>query len=95
MVAAMDPHIVSAIQKRLVLRVTYDGTERQVQPHAYGIDEKGIEVLYGWQTSGVEPGWRYMRIDRIRGVEPSDERFLPQESYERGNLVLMPVFARL
>lgn len=92
----MDPQIVGAIQRRIVLRVTYDGTERLIVPHAYGVDESGLEVLYGWEAAGAEPGWRYFRIDRIRGVEATAERFIrPQPDYERGRPPLMPVFARL
>lgn len=59
----MDERICNAIRQRTLLRFIYDGYERIVEPHLYGINTASHEAISGylvagWTTSTAEPGWR-------------------------------------
>lgn len=59
----MNELICNAIGARRLLRFIYEGYERIVEPHLYGINSASHEMLSaylvgGWSASRPEPGWR-------------------------------------
>lgn len=48
--------LARAIVEKRVLKFTYDGQARVVEPHAYGRGVKGDDLLKGWQTNGFDGG---------------------------------------
>jgi hypothetical protein len=69
----MNITVCDAIRARRLLRFVYDGYERVVEPHAYGVNTAGHEAVSawlagGWSTSATEPGWRMYLIDGMRDV---------------------------
>jgi predicted DNA-binding transcriptional regulator YafY len=76
----MNVTICDAIRARRLLRFVYDGYERVVEPHAYGVNTAGHEALSGWLVGGwsasaTEPGWRMFRLDQMRDVAALAEAF--------------------
>ena len=69
-----------AIFEHRLLRLSYGYRLRVVEPHAYGVNRKGHELLRAYQTwgtseSGEARGWKLLRVDEITAFEILDERF--------------------
>ena len=76
----MNVIICDAIRARRLLRFVYEGYERVVEPHAYGVNTAGHEALSawlaaGWSASATEPGWRMFLVDQMRDVAALAEPF--------------------
>jgi hypothetical protein len=76
----MNVIICDAIRARRLLRFVYDGYERLVEPHTYGVNTAGHEAVSGrlvggWSASEPEPGWRMYLVDQMRDVAALAEPF--------------------
>jgi hypothetical protein len=65
--------IVQAIREGRLLRLTYDGFERTVEPYTYGLDRRGQRLLVAFQVGGGSQsgafGWKTLRecgMERVR-----------------------------
>jgi hypothetical protein len=81
--AHVDPAVhqlmLTAIHERRLLRFSYHGKDRIVEPQDYGI-QKGIVNLFTYQTGGESrssrlPDWRKFAVLSISSVELLDETF--------------------
>lgn len=48
----MNQIVIQAIKERHILEFRYHGWSRMVEPHAYGRDKSGDEVLRCYQVAG-------------------------------------------
>ena len=94
--------IETAIRDRKLITVNYPPGVRVVEPHAYGSNTDGSELLRVYQVSGAshsgEPtGWRLFRVDRIGSLEVLSETFSsPRPGYTRGDSSMTrEIFAEL
>ena len=76
----MNVAICDAIRARRLLGLVYDGFERVVEPHGYGVNSAGREALSawlvsGWSTSDPDPGWRMYLVPEMRDVAATAEPF--------------------
>jgi hypothetical protein len=76
----MNVTICDAIRARRLLRFVYEGYERVVEPHAYGVNTAGHEAVIGWlvggwSSSATEPGWRMFLVAEMRDVAALAEPF--------------------
>jgi len=76
----MNVVICDAIRARRLLRFVYDGYERVVEPHLYGINTAGHEALSGylvggWSSSEGGPGWRTYLTDKMHDTAALAEPF--------------------
>lgn len=80
-----------AIRNRKLLQFTYDGFNRLVEPHTYGIDGKGHFAIRAYQVSGGSEsgeyvGWKLFHVAEIRSGIILDEQFpAPRNGYKRGD----------
>ena len=74
----LDQLLRSAIEHKQLIRFTYKGNERVVEPHDYGI-QNGIVRLFCWQVGGKSsnriPGWRMIDVAGIQNCEMLDKHF--------------------
>jgi hypothetical protein len=67
-----------AIENKRLARFKYQGKERIVEPHDYGI-QKSVARLLSWQvggeSSGRLPGWRWFDVGGISEFEALDRTF--------------------
>ena len=83
----MNADLILAIREHHVLTFNYDGFERHVEPHTYGILTTGYQGLRAFQTgggsrSGNQPMWRLFHVNRIRGLALTEDRFTnPRPGY--------------
>ena len=76
----MNVVICDAIRTRRLLRFVYDGYERIVEPHLYGVNSAGHEMLTAWLRPGhsrTDPqgGWRNYRLDDLSRLQMLPETF--------------------
>lgn len=81
--AGVDPAvhqlILTAIHEKRLLRFSYHGKPRIVEPQDYGI-QKGIVNLFTYQISGESsssrlPDWRKFAVQGMSNVELLDQNF--------------------
>jgi hypothetical protein len=91
------PLIVEAIRNRTLVLVDYEQSLVRVEPHIYGRDAKGREILFGWaKTTAKQGGWTIEPLDEARSVRPLPGEFLgPRPGYDRDNPQFDVVFARV
>lgn len=87
----MNSVICGAIGEHRLLRLNYHWGQRIVEPHAYGLNDNGHELMRVFQVSGAsesgEPhGWKLLRVDEIHGLEVLKEHFGdPRPGYKHGD----------
>ena len=97
----MNALVCDAIRARRLLRFVYDGYERVVEPHLYGINTADREMLSGWlvggwSRSGAEPGWRSYLVRDMVDVHVLAEGFdAAREGYDPHDDAFRQLFCRL
>jgi hypothetical protein len=97
----MNQIIIDAIQNKSVLQFNYQGHNRIVEPHAYGISTAGNEVLRCYQThgtsqSGPVPCWRLIKESEIIGLSSTGESFVETRvGYSRNDKNMSRIYAQL
>jgi hypothetical protein len=76
----MNVAICDSIRARRLVRFVYEGYERVVEPHTYGVNTQGREAVSawltgGWSASAIEPGWRMYLVEEMRDVAALAEPF--------------------
>lgn len=87
----MDSTICSAIREHKLIQLHYEWGHRVIEPHAYGVNNEGHELLRAYQVSGAsqshEPvGWKLFRVDEIRRLVLLEHTFQgARRGYKRGD----------
>lgn len=95
----MGPEIIKAIQEQKLLRLSYDGGTRLVEPYVYGACETH-ELLRAYQVSGHSAsratGWKLFRVEEITDLAILDQRFAePRHGYMRNDPCMEVVYAEV
>ena len=96
----MNTILLQAIQQTKVLELRYHGYSRIVEPHAYGRDKDGDEILRCYQTSGGSEsgervGWKLLKVREAFSFHLTDAAFLARPEYKRNDKAMTHVFAQL
>lgn len=96
----MNPTICKAVEERRVLELRYHGFSRIVEPHVYGADKQGDEVvrcyqLAGESASGERAGWKLLKIKDADVVHLTETLFVPRPEYRRNDKVVRNVFCQV
>jgi hypothetical protein len=96
----MNQLIIDAINTLQVLKFTYSGIDRVVEPHAIGISRTGKVLLRCFQTLGghVTPGheWDLCELRKISNLRVSSDYFQgPRPGYRKGDSHMASIFAQL
>ncbi len=93
--------LCNAIRARRLVRFVYDGYERVVEPHAYGVTRDGRELLTGWLVGGwsasaLEAGWRSYHVDEMHDTAATATDFPgPRAGYNPRDPRLVHVYCHL
>jgi hypothetical protein len=96
-----DRRLVDAIRDRSVVDLRYDWGHRRVEPHVYGLNKDGHELLRAFQTGGHSEsrqrfGWKLFRVDEIQSLHVTGERFKgPRRGYNRADPAITQIYAQL
>jgi len=98
----MNQQIFNAIKEMRVIKFYYEGNQRIVQPHAYGIHKNtNNEVLRayqvgGYSSSGKIPGWRLYIVNKISNLEITNETFdNPAPEYRKNDSAILQIYCQL
>jgi hypothetical protein len=94
----MNGLIVAAINQRRLLKLTYSAGNRIVEPHVYGRDGAGKELLRCYQIAGESmsqerAGWKLLRASDATSVEVLDVRFERRTGYNPSDPAIHEVYA--
>jgi hypothetical protein len=76
--------VCEAIRRRRLIRLTYRGAERIVEPYLHGVRNNDTEVLVcfqrsGGSSSGTTTGWKALHVSYIEALEITDIAFVGVE----------------
>lgn len=98
-----DTLIRSAIAVQQVLVLRYEGwtSDRAIEPHTYGRDAKGDDLIRAWQESGGSAsgeriGWKLFKTSKIVSMSLSAGTFTgTRAGYKRGDPSMQTIYAEL
>lgn len=98
---ARDPLIISAIRRKAVLKFTYNGKLRTVEPQTYGLSTTGREILRAYErptTNGLKRSGMAKLFDlkKISNLRDSGQKFreaLP--AHNPNDSAMVEIFATL
>ena len=96
----MNAIILKSIQQSKVLELRYHNYSRTVEPHAYGRDKMGEEILRCYQTSGgsesgEQVGWKLLKVRETFSVDLSVISFSSRLGYKRNDQAMEYIFDQL
>lgn len=98
----MNRDICAAIDGRRVVKFYYNGGNRVVEPHCYGIHkDTDNAVLCGFQTGGYSdsgnlPGWRLYIVHQIQNLVVTEDMFSgPRPQYNPTDSRMSQIFCNL
>ena len=96
----MNSTICEAINGQQVLELRYHNYSRIVEPHAYGRDKAGDEILRCYQTSGgsesgERTGWKILKVRDVFMPALTKENFTPRSDYRRGDKAMVYMFCQV
>ncbi len=70
----MSPMIAQAVREHRIMTFSYHELPRTVEPHTYGVDGDGDEILVAYQIGGLTqsgslPLWRNFKVAGIRQAD--------------------------
>ena len=93
--------LCDAIRARRLVRFVYEGYERIVEPHVYGINAQDHEMLSGflvggWSASETTPGWRNYLVHEMADIHALAESFpQPRAGYNAFDDSFRQVYCRV
>jgi hypothetical protein len=96
----MNTTIVDAIRNMNVLELRYHGYSRMVEPHAYGRDKDGDEILRcfqisGGSESGARVGWKLLKVREVLSLHLTHATFATRPEYRRNDKAMTYIFSQL
>ncbi len=96
----MNQIICDAIINKLIIELRYHEYSRHVEPHAYGRDNNGDEILRCYQVSGGSKsgermGWKLLKVRDVFSLAITKTKFLPRPNYHRNDKSMQYIFCQL
>ena len=96
----MNQVIIDAITEQRLLSLWWQGGTRTVQPHAYGLNTKGNDMMRSWQVSGFSrshkiPAWKPILVNDARSFVMLDDHFDPHDQYQPNDKHLTHIYAQI
>ena len=95
----MNTLIINAIKNRNVVEFIYEGENRIVEPHCYGLTTKGNEAIRAFQTDGYSSsgkmGWKMYDLSKTDDIQVSDEIFEIRDDYKKGDKGMSKIYYEL
>ena len=92
--------ITQAIENRRLIEFVYDGGRRVVEPHCFGKNFKGNEIVRAFQVDGYSStgkmGWKLYDIAKVSSLLLLDDVFLnPRLDYVKGDKGMTIIYCEL
>ncbi len=93
--------IEQAVHTKRVIQLRYRGSDRIVEPHAYGLDRAGKALLLCYQEDdtdqrGAAGGWLRIRLGEVLKASETPQNFCaPRSGYIRNDPSFQVIFAQV
>jgi hypothetical protein len=92
--------ITEAIKRRALLELRYQGYNRTVEPHAYGRDKRGDDILRCYQVSGGSEsgervGWKLLKVADVYAIHNLKQTFAQRPEYKRSDKAMEYIYCEL
>lgn len=90
-----------AIEDRHLLQFRYDGFTRVVEPHAFGVSNRGRYTLRAYQVdggseSGQSQGWKLFHVADMDSIIVTARHFeAPRSDYRRDDRVFARIISQV
>ena len=96
----MNQTLCNAIKNRCLVELRYAGYSRIVEPHAYGRDKSGDEILRCYQVSGgsesgERSGWKLLKVREVFLLQKTSSNFESRPEYKPGDKAMEYIFCQL
>jgi hypothetical protein len=96
----MNTLVCDAIRARRLIRFVYEGYERILEVHIYGINSANHEMVAGWLVGGwsasrPEPGWRNYLLRDMADVHALAETFEPRPNFNPANPLFRQIYCHV
>ena len=96
----MIAEICTAIKNKQLLEFYYEGGNRIVEPHCYGLTTAGNEGLRAFQVAGYSSsgkmGWKMFDLAKADDIAILDDTFsFPRSGYKRGDKGMANIYCEL
>lgn len=97
----MNLLIIEAIKNRKALAFRYHGLNRVVEPHAYGRDKAGDEIIRSYQISGGSDsgesiGWKIFKVrEALSIVLLNNDFFTIRIDYQKNDSIMTTIFEQI
>lgn len=96
----MNQDVIDAVGNLRVLELRYAGYTRTVEPHAYGRNKSGDEILRCYQTgggsqSGERAGWKLLKVADMYAIQKLKVVFRQRPDYKRNDKAMDYIFCQL
>ena len=96
----MKSEISDAMATLQLLELRYHGYARIVEPHAYGRDKSGDEILRCYQISGgsesgERTGWKLLKVADAYSLNVLKDAFQARLEYKRNDKAMEYIFCQL
>lgn len=91
--------IIDAIEGQNLLQFDYEGEQRIVEPHCYGLTTKGNEAIRAYQVDGYSSsgkmGWKLYDMAKADSFEVLSETFEVESDYKKGDKGMSRIFCEI
>ena len=95
----MKNEICNAIRNKKIIEFIYDGENRIVEPHCYGITTKGNESIRAFQIDGYSSsgkmGWKLYDLSKAKNIQVLEESFKIRNDYKKGDKNMSRIYCEL
>ena len=93
---SVQAQIRDAIERMLVIEISYKGSWRTVEPHLLGVNNKGNACLSAFQVSGGSGcSWRAFLVNEIIEVSITDKTFSVRDGYNPHDSTMQSIISAL
>jgi hypothetical protein len=95
----MNKVIIEAIEGQYLLQFDYEGKQRIVEPHCYGLTSKGNEAIRAYQVDGFSSsgkmGWKLYDLAKATSFIVLEDTFAIRSDYKPGDKGMIEIFCEL
>lgn len=95
----MKNQIIEAIENMNVIEFSYDGENRVVEPHCFGVTTKGNDAIRAFQVDGYSSsgklGWKLYDLSKIYDLSVLEEMFEVRDDYKPGDKGMVDIYIEI
>jgi hypothetical protein len=95
----MKNQIIEAIENMNVIEFSYDGENRVVEPHCFGVTTEGNDAIRAFQVDGYSSsgrmGWKLYDLSKMDDLSVLEEIFEVRDDYKPGDKGMVDIYIEI